>query len=394
MSLKWLSRHPASYPQWGRLGRVVHRSGRWRWRGEAQVTDDRGVKPGEWARDLEGLYRHSRGGVITVARLVELGVPSRTCYRRCKPGMPWRRLLPGVLLLNSGEPTRRQLVDAALLYGGPDAVVTGAASCRRQGLRALPEYPFRVHLLVPLERKVGSSGPVIIERTTRMPQPIVASGVPLAPLVRSVLDECRRLSSRRAVSALLAESVQRGARIPELFAELEAGSSRGTAVPREALNRIAEGARSVAEIDAMAVWKLTGLPEPLWNHQLRDETGEYIGTPDGYFAKVRLAWEIDSYDFHFGKRQYAATVVRNARYAAEGILVLQTLPSRLRSEPGKVAAELVAAYNAAASLRALAKSVVGAPVGSLSSSRRSQGRGDGTEEPAGEETDQLRQGSS
>ncbi|MBB5857284.1 hypothetical protein ACFQ05_30750 [Amycolatopsis umgeniensis] len=305
------------------------------------------MKPGNWARDPERLYQHSRGGVITVARLTELGVPSRTCYRRCRPGKQWRRLLPGVLLLNSGEPTRRQLVDAALLYAGPDAVVTGATACRRQGLRMLPDHPYRVHVLVPLEHKIGSSGHTIIERTTRLPQTVVLDGVPLAPLVRSVLDECRRLGSRQEVSALLAEAVQRGVSLPELFAELDAGSSRGTAIPREALHRIADGARSAAEVDAMAVWRMSGLPEPQWNHELRDVDGEYIATPDGYFLAVRLAWEIDSYDFHFGKRQYAATVARNTRYAAAGIAVLQTLSGRLRTEPKRVAAELVAAHRAA-----------------------------------------------
>ncbi|AUI64278.1 hypothetical protein [Amycolatopsis sp. BJA-103] len=305
------------------------------------------MKTGDWARDPEGLYQHSRGGVITVARLGELGVPSMTAYRRCRPGKPWQRLLPGIVLLHSGTPTRRQLVDAALLYAGPDAVVTGAASCRRQGLRALPGHPFRVHVLVPNSHKVGASGHVIVERTFRMPQPIVEAGVPLAPLVRSVLDECRRLGSRQEVSALLAEAVQRGLSLPELFAELDAGSSRGTAIPREALHRIADGARSAAEVDAMKVWRMSGLPEPQWNHELRDENGEYIATPDGYFVAVGLAWEIDSYDFHFGKQQYAATVARNARYAAAGIAVLQTLPSRLRTEPKRVASELVAAHRAA-----------------------------------------------
>ncbi|MGK4592013.1 hypothetical protein [Amycolatopsis sp. w19] len=309
--------------------------------------DDLGVKTGDWARDPEGLYQHSRGGVVTVARLGELGVPSMTCYRRCRPGKPWQRLLPGVVLLSSGTPTRRQLVDAALLYAGPDAVVTGAVACRRQRLRGLPDHPFAVHLLVPLEHKVGSSGHVIIERTTRLPQAIMIDGVPLAPLSRAVLDECRRLGSRREVSALLAEAVQRGVNLAELFAELDAGSSRGTAIPREALHRIADGARSAAEVDAMKVWRLTGLPEPLWNHELRDENGEYIATADGYFVSAGLAWEIDSYDFHFGKQQYAATVARNARYAAAGIVVLQTLPSRLRTEPKRVAAELVAAHRAA-----------------------------------------------
>ncbi len=117
-------------------------------------------------------------------------------------------------------------------------------------------------------------------------------------------------------------------------------------MPREVLRDVLKGARSVAEIDAMNVWRLSGLPEPLWNHELRDENGEYIATPDGYFKEVRLAWEIDSYDFHFTKEDYARTLDRNARYAAAGIAVLQTLPSRLRSEPEVVAEELRVSYDA------------------------------------------------
>ncbi len=170
----------------------------------------------------------------------------------------------------------------------------------------------------------------------------------MAPLVRAVLDECRRFTARDPVRALLTEAVQRGGLKPEvLIRELEEGSDRGSALPREVLRDVLRGARSVAEIDAMAVWRRTGLPEPLWNHELRDSGGRYIGTPDGYFREVRLAWEIDSYDFHFARTQYAGTLERNSRYAAEGILVLQTLPSRLRSEPWKVAAELVTTYDAA-----------------------------------------------
>ncbi|WP_328701725.1 hypothetical protein [Amycolatopsis pittospori] len=288
--------------------------------------------------------------MITVARLVEFGVPRKTCYRRCRPGQPWQRLLPGVLLLGSGKPTRRQLVDGALLYGGTEALVTGLEACRRQGLRGSGIAANGIHLLVPASCKVSSVGPVTVERTTRMPRPVVVDGVAMAPLVRAVLDQCRLFTTHDPVRSLLTESVQRGRLHPEvLIRELEAGSDRGSALPREALRDVLRGARSVAEVDAIAVWRRTGLPEPLWNHELRDAAGRYIGTPDGYFRAVRLAWEIDSYDFHFARPQYAGTLERNSRYTAEGILVLQTLPSRLRSEPGRVAAELVAAYEAAAS---------------------------------------------
>ncbi|MFC9254825.1 hypothetical protein [Amycolatopsis thailandensis] len=307
------------------------------------------MRIGAWARDHEALQELSRGGVITVARLEAFGVPRRTCYRRCRPGQPWQRLLPGVLLLDSSRPTRRQLVDGALLYAGPDAIVTGADVCRYHGLRVPRTTSGQVHLLVPEPCKIASTGYVLIERTRRMPQPDLDSGVPMAPLVRAVLDECRRFSDRDPVRALLTDSVQRGGLSPAALAgELEGGSNRGSAVPREVLRDVLRGARSVAEIDAMAVWRRTSLPEPRWNHALHDPSGRYIGKPDAYFEEVELAWEIDSYDFHFAKEQYANTLDRNARYAAAGIAFVQTLPSRMRSEPRLVAAEVTAAYLAAA----------------------------------------------
>jgi len=257
--------------------------------------------------------------------------------------------LPGIVLLNSAEPTRRQLIDATLLYGGPDAVVTGAESCRRHGLRRLPGDDERVHLLVPDERKVKNSDFVIVERTIRLPVPVVRDGLPLAPLVRAVLDECRRSRAFDPVSALVAEAVQRGKVNPHhLMRELGEGSHRGTAVTREVLAKVIKGARSVAEIDAMEVWARTGLPEPDWNFELRDDFGRYVATPDAWCDDVAMAWEIDSYEFHFGKEGYANTLSRNVRYTAAGVLMVPTLPSRLRTDPASVADELRAAYRAAA----------------------------------------------
>jgi hypothetical protein len=281
--------------------------------------------------------------------LEELGLLRQTAYRRCQPGGPWQRPLPGVMLLCNTSPTRQQQVEAALLYAGPDAIVTGVEACHRFGLSTALQDE-HVHLLVPQDRKVHSSDYVIIERTTRLPEPVVRAGVPLAPMIRSVLDACRRLRAHEPVSALITEAVQRGRLHPaHLLSELERGSSRGTAVPREVLKDVLAGARSVAEIDAIRVWERTDLPEPQRNVRLYDKHGEYVATPDAWLDDVGLAWEIDSFAFHFSRDDYARTVARNSRYAAAGIPVVQTLPTRLRTEPEAVAAELTAAYRAAAS---------------------------------------------
>lgn len=315
------------------------------------------MRRGAWAHDLRALQQASRRGAIRVATLAELGVPSRTAYRRCVAGGPWQRPLPGIILLTNTPPTRRQLVEAALLYGGQDAQVTGLEACRRHGLTNLPSH-FGIHLLVPADRRLHSAEYVTVERTTRLPKPVIRDQVPLAPLVRSVLDAARRLKLHDPVRALITEAVQQGRVHPRWFVrELETGSPRGTAVPREVLKDITAGARSVAEIDAMRVWEKTGLPEPEWNVPLTGPDGDYIGIPDAWFADVGLAWEIDSYEFHFQREGYANTLSRNARYAAAGIVVLQTLPTRMRTEPEKVATELAAAYEAAKSRRTLRKAL-------------------------------------
>lgn len=293
------------------------------------------------------LQHHSRHGAITVATLAELGIPPSTAYRRCVPNGPWQRPLPGIVVLHNATPTRRQLIEAALLYAGPGAIVTGLDSCRLHGLTRVPDEP-SVHVLLPADRKVISSAYVIIERTTRLPEPVLRDGLPLAPLVRSVLDACRRLRAFDPVSALLTEAVQRRRLHPErLRHELDQGSQRGTSVPREVLRDILCGARSVAEIDAMRVWERTGLAPLMWNCELFDVDGQFIACPDGWCPEACLAWEIDSYDFHFGRGDYARTLERNTTYAAHGIVVVQTLPSRLRNEPDAVVAELVAAHGAA-----------------------------------------------
>lgn len=106
--------------------------------------------------------------------------------------------------------------------------------------------------------------------------------------------------------------------------------------------------RILARTVAASRVRRSGLPRPVWNAVLRNSDGEYVVTPDAWF-EAGLAWEIDSYEFHFRREDYARTVDRNARYAAAGVLVPQTLPNRLRSEPESVAVEVTAAHRAAAS---------------------------------------------
>src|SRR5205823_2103173 len=142
-----------------------------------------------------------------------------------------------------GVPTPEQYTLAALLLCGPDALVTGLEACRRHGIRRGPVRatesngsPPEVHVLIPATRQVRSVGYVHVERTNRLPAPIVRGGIPLAPVARACIDAARRLSRPGDVTELLADAVQRGlCPIGALAEEIEDTTRRGTAIPRSVL---------------------------------------------------------------------------------------------------------------------------------------------------------------
>ncbi len=284
---------------------------------------------------------------MRVRVLEGLGMSRSAVYRRCLPGGPWRRLLPGIVKLDNAKLTARQKLEAALLRGGSRSLVSGLWALRCHGLKRTPE-PDEVHVLVPAVREITSAGFVLVERTTRLPAPVRCDGLPLAPVHRALLDAARRIEDFDAIRGMLAEAVQRDrCALDVLHRELEEGSQRGSALPRRVLAELDGGARSVAELDASRLWKRTGLPSCDWNVAVHDASGAHIATPDAWCDDVAFAWEIDSKEFHFDVDGYARTLSRNARYAAAGIVVLTTLPARLRREPGAVIRELRAAYGAA-----------------------------------------------
>ncbi|GAB3708586.1 hypothetical protein GCM10027598_13140 [Amycolatopsis oliviviridis] len=308
------------------------------------------TKRGRWAQHPELLLERSRNGVVRASDLESLEMSSRTIYTRCLPGGPWQRLLPGIILLHNNEPTAGQLVTAGLLHGGADAVLTGTEACLRHGLRRASMPPDTgLHLLIPHDRKIRSTGFVTMERTIRLPSPVVRDGVPLAPLIRATTDAVRRLGDAEQVEAILIESVQNGGCHPKsLLHELDHGSLRGTAVPRRLLTGWVD-LRSMAESRAKMLGQRLPAPPSHWNAAIYDRQGRYIGRPDALWVDVGLVWEIDSFEFHFRKADYARTVDRNTRYAAAGLVVVQTLPSRLRDDPDGVLADLTAAHRMAAS---------------------------------------------
>ncbi|MGH3466443.1 MAG: hypothetical protein ACRDQF_01770, partial [Thermocrispum sp.] len=230
-------------------------------------------------------------GIASTAALNRAGVSASMITKRCRAGGPWRRLLPGVVMLGNGEPTRRQQLRAAVALAGPDSVITGADALHAYGVD-IP-VPHTIRLLVPVAQRVTAKEFVSVERTTRIPKPIVRDGLPFAPPSRAAVDIARKTSDIALLRSSLALPVLHGLSDHDtLLRELESGNQRGSAAVRLALRQLDATAASVLHAHAARLLRNSPLPPPRWNVTVYDRRQRPIGYADAWWDEVGLAWQL------------------------------------------------------------------------------------------------------
>jgi hypothetical protein len=259
---------------------------------------------------------------------------------RLKPAGPWRQLLPGVYLTVTGTTTAEQRETAAILYAGPQSVITGPVAVRRHNLRCAGLNV--LDMLVPADVRRKSTGYVQIQRTTRMPKTFYTTGpLRFTSPARAVADAARGMTRFSDVQALVCEAVQRGrCTLEELVAELNDGPSAGRRWYRMALAEIGEGIRSAAEAQLKYLIDRSDLDRPLYNADLYTLEGIFLGRPDAWFQRAGVVGEVDSRQYHLSAKDYEETTKRHNRMEAAGIHALHWLPSTIKAEPRRVIADL------------------------------------------------------
>jgi hypothetical protein len=302
------------------------------------TTDGRG-------RGVAERLAASQYGVITRAEAALCGLTPRMIEHRIRPAGPWQRLLPGVYLTQTGEPSRDQLLMAALRYAGDGSMVTGLAALRRHEL-SVPATT-TVDVLVPHARRRSSRGFVVVHRTVRVPRTFWADGpIRYAPPARAVADAVPGLIRFDDVRAVAAGAVQKGlCTVADLATELALGPGRETRALRAVLGEVADGIRSPAEGDFRGLILRGDLSAPLFNARL------YLGqqllaVPDAWWPQAGVAAEVDSREWHVSPDDWEQTMLRHARMTAAGVLVLHFSPRQVKAAPGAVIAAIAAALRA------------------------------------------------
>ncbi|QRP44936.1 hypothetical protein [Amycolatopsis sp. FDAARGOS 1241] len=280
----------------------------------------------------------SAAGVIDLKRLRSAGVSNRRAARLARPGGPWRRVYPGVFLIQDKPPTRLQLLHATIARYGPTAVITGADALRAHGVA----HPCtdEIHLLLPHYRRPGSEHGVLTSRTARLPEPVVINGLPYTSPARAALDLARREMDPAAVERLVTLPLLWGlCDRAELVTELDAGNQRGSATVRAVL-RALDDHETFAHGHALRILRETPLPAPQWNVSVCDRRGRRIGTADAWWDEVGLAWRY--------RTAAGPTDFSHLALTATGTVLMRCTPQQLHDTPKGVARELVRAYTQAA----------------------------------------------
>ncbi|WP_030186819.1 hypothetical protein [Streptomyces violaceorubidus] len=308
-----------------------------------------------------------RRRLMTAAQLRAHGVSAAETDEQCRPGGPWQQLLPNVVLLHPGPPTSDERLHAVLLYAARDrscgaaaggsvsvpvqpggeqppvpayaeAMITGLAALTLHGFSAAPPLSSleRIDVLVPRLRRLRTTGCARVVRTTALPTAVELTGVPVAPVARALADAVAELTDPGTVRRLLTEAVRGGHCEPAVLVR-ELNRARLLSRPHvvDAVDSLVAEGRALAEQRLYRMVREHGLPEPVWNVDLRLPGGPHLGGVDAFWPEHAVALELDTRAHRH--REDDADRAEHARKREHlerlGITVVHLTPRKLRDSP-------------------------------------------------------------
>jgi hypothetical protein len=280
----------------------------------------------------------AQGGVVSRRQLYGVGF-SRAEVRAQVRARRWQRLGRHCLVTHSGPLPVEARHWAAVLEGGPRALVDGASALVLAGLEHYSVE--RIRVSVPRGARIRHRGTHIDIRQTRRLEPddVVPGGVPRTrPAVAAVRAALWAASNRQA-ELLLTMAVQQGlVRPDDLAAEmLRVRRDKRRLLLNEVVLELLGGIRSLGELDVVRGCRERGIPEP--------DKQVCRRTPDGrYYLDLRwdpwkVVVEVDGIQ-HAWAGDLVGDALRHNRVAIDGDLVLRLPVLGLRARPDDFFAQI------------------------------------------------------
>lgn len=289
-----------------------------------------------------------RRRVLTTVQLREHGFSAAKAAAQCRAGGPWQQLLPGVFVLHQGPPTSEERLHAALLYAArpgrddDEAVITGLAALALHRFSSAPPLLAleQIDVMVPRTRRLRSTGCVRIVRAHALPGTQLVTGLPVAPVARAVADAVAQLADADTVRLILAEAVRAGHCEPiALVRELNLARLLTRPHVQDAVDSLLTEGRSIAEGRLYAMVREFGLPDPLWNVDLRMPGGPHLGGVDAFWPDQAVAVELDTRAPRQDEDALWSQYARKREHLERlGITVVHLTPRKLREAVDQQAA--------------------------------------------------------
>jgi very-short-patch-repair endonuclease len=279
----------------------------------------------------------AQAGILTRRQALSTGLTDAAIVARVEAGR-WQRVHPGVLATHSGPLNRAAQLWAAVLFAGPDAVLSHETAAEMFGLEARPEPS--IHVTVPVDRKpvarsevvvhgsrnvAGARHPALEPPRTRIEDTIVDLTQTSHDLDAAIGWLVRAVASRRTTPARLL-AVLTGRRRVRWRRELS-----------DALSDVADGSHSLLELRyARQVERAHGLPRGDRQH-CRNGTYEDVAYP-GLRTSVELDGKVGHVAEHAFRdhRRDNAVVVAGARVLRYGFADVTQRPCVVAGEVAAV----------------------------------------------------------
>jgi hypothetical protein len=286
----------------------------------------------------------AQGRVVSRRQLRSVGWSDSQIDHEIRYGR-WHAPAWGVVAMQNAPLTYDQRLWLGVLHAGSGAVLTHLTSCRRAGLEWKGDDE-TIHVLTPKGDLVDPIDGFFFHQTRRPYQRWVRatpSGPPCLPIEHSALLAAERdRSVRRAIGLLAACVQQRLTTADELLAaKPQIRKLRNGAVFVLALDDIAGGAQSFAEIDVGALCRRSGLAQPVRQAVRTDTDGRrrYLDCewelPDGRVVVL----EVDG-SFHLKVGNWWRDMKRERAVVLSRSTVLRCASVELRLEPWEVMSDL------------------------------------------------------
>ncbi|MDQ1748623.1 MAG: hypothetical protein QOD07_2886 [Frankiaceae bacterium] len=257
----------------------------------------------------------------------------------------WQELLRNVFLSHPGEPSHRQRLVAALLYGGPDVAVDADDACVFHGVRAVRPSDDVVRIVGPAMSTARSHSFVVVRRTRAEFDVVRTDLLRYVDPATAAIASARLRRDPRRVLAILSDVVQRRIAGVDALVRAHVRASPRNARPTDlALRQLRSGVHSVGEADFRLLAEASAvLPPLLYNPLLRLPDGRLI-SPDALAVDAGLVHEVNGRSTHAREDLFVDMQVRHDTMTVAGLVVLHNAPARLVREPRQVINEFERCY--------------------------------------------------